>query len=288
MIVLIGVLWGLNWPVVKFMLTEMPPLTIRAVAFPMAALLLALVARLAKHDLKPSRDDLLPIVVTGMFLVFGFNVLTTFGQLMTETSRAAIIAYTMPALTAVLAVAFLGERLEWRIIGALMIGMTALIVLVSEDPAVAAAGPIGPAIMLLAAFSWAVGNVALKSRTWSLSPLALTVWFFVISTLACWPLVLVFEPPWLQTWPSGPVFLALAYHVLGPMVVCYALWTLALDRLSATTAAISTLTAPIVGVGSAVFFLGEEVTWQKIAALAMVVTSVLMTLLPRMDKRRRP
>ncbi len=288
MIVLIGVLWGLNWPVVKFMLTEMPPLTIRAAAFPLAALLLGLVAALAGHRLRPSRDDLLPMVVTGLFLVFGFNVLTTFGQLVTETSRAAIIAYTMPVLTAVLAVIFLRERLEWRIVAALIIGIAALAVLISEDNAVMTSGLTGPVIMMAAALSWALGNVALKSRTWSLSPLALTVWFFVISTVLCWPLMLIFEPPWRQTWPTQPILLAFAYHVLGPMVVCYALWTLALGRLSATTAAISTLTAPIVGVGSAVFFLDEQATWQKFAALAMVVASVLMTILPRMGQDRRP
>ena len=285
-IVFIGVLWGLNWPAVKLMLAEIPPLTIRAVAFPFAALMLALVARLMGHGLRPSRDDRLPIIITGLFLVFGFNVLTTFGQLLTETSRAAIIAYTMPALTAVLAVVYLGERLDWRVTIALVVGTAALGVLLSEDGAILASGSAGPIIMLSAALSWALGNVALKARAWSLSPLALTVWFFVVSSLACWPLVLAFEPPWRQTWPSFPVLLTMAYHVLGPMVVCYALWTLALGRLSATTAAVSTLTAPVVGVGSAVFILGDPVTWQKTVSLLMVVTSILLTLLPRADRQR--
>lgn len=40
LVLLIGVLWGLNWPAVKFMLTELPPLTIRALAFPIAGLVL--------------------------------------------------------------------------------------------------------------------------------------------------------------------------------------------------------------------------------------------------------
>ena len=286
MIVFIGILWGLNWPAVKLMLAEMPPLTIRAVAFPLAALMLALIARLMGHSLRPSRDDRLPIIITGLFLVFGFNVLTTFGQLVTETSRAAIIAYTMPALTAALAVVFLQERLDWRVTIALAVGMAALGVLLSEDSAILASGSAGPIIMLAAALSWALGNVTLKVRAWSLSPLALTVWFFVVSSLACWPLVLAFEPPWRQTWPSFPVLLTMAYHVLGPMVICYALWTLALSRLSATIAAVSTLTAPIVGVGSAVFILGDQMTWQKILSLLMVVTSILLTLLPRTDQRR--
>lgn len=286
MIVFIGILWGLNWPAVKLMLAEIPPLTIRAVAFPLAALLLALVTRLVGHSLRPARNDRLPIMITGLFLVFGFNVLTTFSQLVTETSRAAIIAYTMPALTAVLAVVYLRERLEWRTIVALAMGTAALGVLISEDNTAVTSGPTGPIIMLLAALSWALGNVALKARAWSLSPLALTVWFFVVSSIACWPLVLAFEPPWRQTWPSIPVLLTLVYHVLGPMVVCYALWTLAIGRLSATTAAVSTLTAPVVGVGSAVFILGDQVTWQKILSLLMVVTSILLTLLPRADRQR--
>ena len=59
--------------------------------------------------------------------------------------------------------------------------------------------------MLLAALSWALGNVALKAREWSLSSLALTVWFFVASSLFIWPFVLIFEPPWQQTVPSAPV-----------------------------------------------------------------------------------
>ncbi|MGI9436843.1 MAG: DMT family transporter [Geminicoccaceae bacterium] len=280
-IMMIGFLWGLNWPALKFMLGEMPPLTIRAFALTLAALLLASIAWFMGHGMRPSPGERVPILLTGLLLVFGFNVLTTFGQLATETSRAVIIAYTMPALTAVLAVVFLGERLGLRIVTALVLGMAALGILLSEDVGALASGPQGPAIMLLAALSWALGNVALKARKWRLSPLALTVWFFVVSSIACWPLVLMFEPPWRQTWPSLPVLLTLTYHVLGPMVVCYSIWTLSLGRLPATVAAISTLTAPIVGVMSSVVFLGDQMTWQKLLALLMIVTSILVTLLPK-------
>ncbi len=280
MVVSIGILWGLNWPAVKFMLTEMPPLTIRAVAFPLAALLLAAIAWAMGQAMRPSSRDVLPIVATGLFLVFGFNVLTSFGQVVTETSKAAIIAYTMPALTAFFAVIFLGERFGLRLFMALVIGMAALWLLASEDFLAMVSGLTGPVIMMLAALSWALGNIALKARAWSLPPLSLTIWFFVVSSLACWPLVLLFEPPWQQSWPSWPVLWTMSYHVLGPMVICYVLWAIALSRLPVTVAAISTLTAPLVGVSSAMIFLGEPVTWQKLAALLLVVTSIGMTLVP--------
>lgn len=276
-VVLIGVLWGLNWPAIKFLLSELPPLTVRAIAFPLAAILLALIARAKGQSLRPAADDVVPIALTGLLVVFGFNVLTTFGQVLTQTSNAAIIAYTMPALTALLAGVFLKEQLGPRIWLALVVGMTGLAVLATEDLRGLVDRPGGPIIMLFAALSWASGNVALKARQWSIEPLPLTVWFFVVSSVFCWPLVLAFEPPSQLTWPKPSVVLVMAYHVLGPMVICYAVWTAMVERLPATVAAISTLLAPVVGVCSAVALLGDTLSWQKVIALLLVLTSIAFT-----------
>jgi drug/metabolite transporter (DMT)-like permease len=278
MVVLMGVLWGMNWPAVKFMLTELPPITMRAIAFPSAALLLGMIARTLGHRLCPPRRELLPMLLAGLFVIFGFNIGSTFGQVFTQTSKAAIIAYTMPAITAALAVVFLKERLHLRLVLALLIGMAGLAVLASRDFSALLRDPTGPGIMLAAALSWSIGNIALKSRTWTLSPLAMAMWFFAISSVLAWPLVLIFEPLADQHMPSLPVLLTLGYHILGPMVVCYLLWTVLLGRLPATVAAISTLTAPIVGVSSAVVLLGDELTWQIVTALALIVGSIALTL----------
>ena len=111
-VLLIGLLWGLNWPAVKFMLTEMPPLTIRAVALSLAAIMLAILGKTKGLQLRPAPGDRMHMVITGLLVIFGFNVFTALGQLLTETSKAAIIAFTMPAFTAVFAAIFLGEALR--------------------------------------------------------------------------------------------------------------------------------------------------------------------------------
>jgi drug/metabolite transporter (DMT)-like permease len=285
-VLLIGLLWGLNWPAVKFMLTEMPPLTIRAVALSLAAIMLAILGKTKGLQLRPEPGDRMHMVITGLLVIFGFNVFTALGQLLTETSKAAIIAFTMPAFTAVFAAIFLGERLGARSLIALAIGMAGLAVLASEDFSALIAKPLGPVVMLLAALSWALGTVALKARTWSLPPLALTVWFFAVSGVACWPLVLIFEPPWHQSWPTAPVLWTLGYHTFGPMVVCYALWTTMVGRTSATIAAIATLMVPVVGVASAVILLGDPMTWQKILSLSMILTSIFLTQRPVKQAQR--
>jgi drug/metabolite transporter (DMT)-like permease len=275
---LIGVLWGLNWPAVKFMLTEMPPLTIRAVSFTSAALILAVIVTLLKQPLRLRISEAIPVATVGIFLICGFNVLTSFGQVLLETSKAAIIAYTMPSLTALLAAIYLGERVGIRLVLALTIAMAGLGILASENLHSLIEQPIGPAIMMLAALSWAIGTVALKSRTWRLPPLSLTVWFFAFSSLAVWPLVLVVEPPWEQNWPSMPVVATLAFHILGPAILCYVLWTVLVARLPATIVAISALTAPVVGVLSSVLFLGDIMNWQKGLALTAIILSITATL----------
>lgn len=276
-VLLIGFLWGINWPAVKVMLTELPPLSVRAFAFPLAALCLAVLAHVIKQPLKPARRDWMPLFLTGFFLVFGFNMLTTFGQLMTETSRAAIIAYTMPAMTVVLAALFLGERLSRRGVLALLAGSLGLIVLAAEDFAGLFENPSGALVMLFAALSWAVGNILLKARQWSLSSLGLTFWFFVVAAFCSWPLVLIFEPLSDQTWPGSRVLWILAYHVAGPMSLCYALWTIMIARLPAGVVALSALFAPVVGVGSSMWLLGDTVTWQKLMSLGLVLVSIALT-----------
>ena len=284
---LIGLLWGLNWPAVKFMLSEMPPLTVRGTAFPLAALFLTVIVLSRRKRLMPDRKDVLPIIWTGLLIVFGFNVFTVIGQLLTETSKAAIIAFTMPAFTAGFAVLFLGDKLSARTLVALALGMGGLAALASEDIDLLVAEPVGPLVMLGAAISWALGNIALKARSWSLDPLALTVWFFVVSAAALWPFIIAFEPPWQQSWPSAPIVATMVFHVLGPMVTCYVIWTMLVSRLPATIAAIASLMTPVVGVLSSVLILGDAPTWQKFAALAMIVASIALTQIPAVSTSSR-
>ena len=282
---LIGVLWGLNWPAVKFLLTEIPPLTLRAVSFTAAASILAVVVTIIKQPLRLKKDEALATSIVGVFLIFGFNVLTAFGQIFLESSKAAIIAYTMPSLTAVLATFYLRERLGTRVVIALLVAMSGLAFLASENLTSLIENPFGPVIMIFAALSWALGNVGLKSRKWRLQPLPLTVWFFAFSSFATWPLVFIWEPIWQQNLPSLQVLATLTFHILGPMIICYILWAVIVARLPAAIAAISALTAPVVGVLSSIFLLNDVMTWQKSAALAAIIFSIVVTTMQTVKKR---
>lgn len=279
-IALIGLFWGLNWPAIKFLLREVEPFTIRVWAFTVATTALWTYALVRGHRLIPPLRELPWMALTGLLTIFSFNILTTLGQVLTETSKAAIIAYTMPALTAVFSVIFLGERLRGPVILALIIGMGGIAVLAGENLTALLAAPLGPAIMLGSATVWALGTVAMKSGRFTLDPLALTFWFLGFSALACWPLALALENPLSMPLPSPAALAVWLWHSLLPMVVCYALWTRLVGRVPAPVAAIATLLAPVVGVSSAIILLGDPMTWQKAVALAMILGSIALTFIP--------
>ena len=277
LVLVIGAFWGLNWPAVKTILGEIPPWTLRALGFTLGAALLAGIARVCGQPLLPPRSERWPLAAAGLLTVFGFNVLTAFGQLHTETSRAAIIAFTMPMWAAALSVPFLGERMTPNRVASLALGMLGLAALLQADLAGLLADPVGPLCMLAAAVSWAAGTVALKRREWSVRPVARAAWMVGCSAPPAIAAAFVAESPAAIPWPSTTVLLVLAYHVVFPMVVCHAAWVSLVGGLPASVAAIGTLLIPVVGVFSAVALLGDPLTAAKLAALALVLASIALT-----------
>jgi drug/metabolite transporter (DMT)-like permease len=69
------------------------------------------------------------------------------------------------------------------------------------------------------------------------------------------------------------------------MIICYILWAVLVARLPAAIAAISALTAPVVGVLSSIFLLNDVMTWQKSAALAAIIFSIVVTTMQTVKKR---
>lgn len=276
-ILVIGVLWGLNWPLVKLLLAEFSPWTLRGIGLSLAATGLMTVAVLSGQRLRPAAAEWPALVLAGLFSVFGFNLFTAFGQMETETSKAAIIAFTMPVWAALFSAAWLGEPLGGRVLASLGLGMSALGLLIAEDPSGLLSAPAGPLYMLGAAVSWAIGTVILKRAAPSLAPLPRAAWMVAVSAPPAVFGALVFEGPWTAL-PSASGALLLAAHVLGPLGICYAGWSVLVSRLPVAAATVGTLIVPVVGVLSAGWLIGDALGPLRLAALAAVAGAVAMAL----------
>ena len=102
--------WGFNWPVTKYLLSELPPLTLRGTTGVIGATLLALLALARSQSLKVERHLWPRLMLAALLNVTGWMVLMGLALLWLPASEAALIAYTMPVWASLLAWPVLGER----------------------------------------------------------------------------------------------------------------------------------------------------------------------------------
>ena len=279
---LLAVSWGLNWPVIKIVLSALPPFTLRFLGLGGGALLLALVAVARGKSLRPGVAAWPGIAVGGALTITAFNFCTAFAQLNTSTSRAAVLTYTMPMLAALLAWGWLGERPSRRSAAALLLGSTGLAVLgwpvlanLAAHPEASALGLVFP---LLAALAWAAGTVATKRWPPVGDRIVITAWQLAIGA-ACGGIAALLAgetlPPALPT----RVAWALAYHVVIATAFAYVLWATLLETLSATVSSLTVLAAPVVGVLGAMALVGDRPSAADWLGFVLVLGAAALMLL---------
>jgi len=268
--------WGSNWPFLKLLLAEMPPLAARGWAGVLAAVVLAVVARISGVGLGVPRGMAGRLVLYALLNVTAWMGLTTIAMVSLLATEGAIAAYTMPIWAALLAWAVLGERLGVARCLGLALGLSSIVVLMAgRGLDVGIAKLPGLAMVLVAAVLFALGAVLAKRSPLPMHPLAAVAWQMA---LGCGPLVvlsLVFEQ---VAWGAmSPVAWAcLVWMGLIPLALAYVTWFGALRRLPAGTAATGTLLAPLVGIAGAGLILGEPFGWREASALAATLGGVVL------------
>jgi drug/metabolite transporter (DMT)-like permease len=281
LLIALTITWGLNWPMMKLALAEVPPWTFRSLCLMVGGSALLALTRASGAPVSIPRGRLGALALVAVFNITGWHLFSAYAVLNTGAGRAAIIGYTMPLWASVLGIWVLHTRPTARQGAALLLGMGALVLLMAKDFGAVGATPTGALLMLGAAICWAIGTVLVKKFAWEgLAVTALTGWQQLIGGL---PIVIgwsLLEPvPDLGTL-SLPAAIGLAYAVFVAMIFCQTAYFKLLSLLPAHVAAISVLPVPVVGVVSSALLLGEPVGPAEVAALTLVVSGLFLLIRP--------
>jgi drug/metabolite transporter (DMT)-like permease len=280
----IAVSWGFNWPAVKLALNEMPIWSMRAVGLSVGSALLLLLARATGRRLTLPLRHWPALLLAALLNVTAFNLLTAVAQTLMPTSRAVILAYTMPLWTALLARIFLRERLSARRRAALALGAAGLAAVLAPlapelgQPALQQA----VAAILGAAIAWAGGTIVMKRANFASDPLVNTAWQLAIGTLSVWLGAYYFEAHALAAMSFWPERLAgwggLLYNSVIGIAFSYFLWFGLVARLPAAAAAISVLLVPVVGVTASMAIIGETPSFADGLGFVLITAAVAINM----------
>ena len=279
LILLVTVSWGLNYPIMKFVVTDFPPLTFRAFTFTIGFVLLGAYALYQGDSLRiPSGERLLALQL-GIPNMVLWHVGLIYGVLLLNSGRAAIVGYTMPVWALIASVIFFKNTLTTRGIWGVICSLLATLLLARDEMASFAGQPIGLVATLGAAMAWGVGNAMMKNCKISISSTALTFWMLLLAAVCFTFLATLFERDrW--SWPNWPQFAAIFYAGAVTFAICYVAWFKVARKLTPVTSGLSIMLVPMVGLMGGAWFLNETVGWADIAALALILVAIAIVLLP--------
>jgi len=266
--------WGTNFVVIKLALGSLPPLLFATLRF--ACALLPAVFFLPRPAVRWRN-----LVAYGVLIgacQFGVMFIAINGHI--SPGLASLVIQTQVFFTVMLAVLVARERVQALQWVALLMGAAGLAVIVMHSDG--STTPLGLALTLFAALSWAAGNLVGK-QAGRVNMLAYMVWASLFSVLPLAALSLALEGPAVIAQALAgadvAVWAAVVWQAVGNTLFGYAAWAWLLARHPAATIVPMALLVPVFGMTASAWWLGESLPGWKLGAAALIIGGLALNLL---------
>lgn len=273
-LVLVAIVWGVNFAVVKAGLAELPPIFFVALRFAGVAVVLAPFVPLPRRKL--GQLALLSVTLGGLHFSLMFVGLRDL-----DVATAAIAIQLQVPFAAILAALFLDDRLGWR----RLVGMAtafAGVALIAGEPRLG--GSLLPLAMVVsAALVWAVANIQIKALGDEIDVFALSAWTAVLAAPQLFLMSLLLEEgQWAALaaarWAAWG---SIAYQVVLVTILGYGIWYWNMRRHPVNQVMPFTLLVPLFGVLSGIVFFDERLTPPMIAGSIATIVGVAIIVIRR-------
>ena len=287
LLVLLTIVWGINWPIMKFGVTGFPPLTFRTVCMWIGLPVLALFLVWRRVPFRIAREHWRELAVLTVFNMLFWHTLAILAIQSLSSGRAAILGYTMPVFSALIGAAWFGQRLAGRAWFGVAAAALGVVLLLWHEITTLSGKPLGVAMMLVAAATWALGTQQIRRTRIPHPTLAISFWMTVITAVWMTAIAILFErDAWV--WPTPPVWGAIVYNALGVFAFAQVAWLMLARDLPPIASTLSVMFIPVLGVFSGAWWLGEVLHWQDWTAVALVMLAIATVLWPAAPARTTP
>jgi len=294
LLLLMTLIWGTNYAIVKHAFTEMDPQAFNAIRMVVASTVFVVMMLMVRRNpagtntatLQPgvfytphpmTRRELLSLAALGIVGQSLYQYLFIAGLARTSIANSAVIAAAAPVMIAVVS-GIIGEerigRTHW--LGAAL-SLAGIYVVVGPGVQVGGSSVRGDLLMLAAMCCWSAYTLGARPLMTRHSPVAVTGISMVVGTLFYVPAVASHVERLHWNAVSPMTWVALVYSAVFSLSVSYTIWYAGVREIGSARTSVSSNLVPIFAMATAIIFIGEPVSLRKIAGAAAVLIGVALT-----------
>ncbi|KAB8171004.1 EamA family transporter [Streptomyces sp. 3MP-14] len=274
-IVAAALIWSTSFAVTKVVLENVPPMTIGAIRFTAAALILAFLVRLQKGWQPVDRRAALTMGGAGLLGITAYFGLENIGVDLATAADAAVIVAAFPMITVILEVAVNREWPTLPRVAGMVLAMAGVWLIVQQSASEGGTNRLlGDILLLVAGVAWAAYNVVARRTSGGHSPLTVTYYQTVAGALGFVLLSTVEVGEWSAPDPAD--WGMLAFLAGACSIAAFVLYNYGLRDVTSSTAVNILNLVPVFGLVSAVVVTGESVGLTEAVGCLVVIAGVVL------------
>ena len=283
-IVLLVLIWGSNFSVVKSALSEFNPLAFNATRFVLASAVLAVFLAISGVRVRFPKQDVMRLVGLGLLGNVLYQGLFIYGIDGTRAGNAALMLSTVPLIVTVLSVALKHETISRAGWAGVVLSISGIVVILwgsSRGLSFGSDTIRGDLIMLGSALAWSVYTVLSSpyvQKYGTLPVTAFTMWIGTVGLVAVSTPALLAQD-WISITPGA--WGGLVFSGAFSLALAYILWYYGIRHLGSSRTAVYSNTVPVVALLVAWLTLGEVPTMVQVVGTVMILGGIGLARLRR-------
>ena len=266
-LIMVAILWGMNYVIVKVSLKEMNPLLFNTLRFVIGAIVCWIILLVKETNYKITKKEMLNMVILGIGIHSINQLAFIYGVAKTTAGTASIILASTPVWVAVIARIIGIEKTTlkmWSGIGISFLGAILVVGNQGLSANISQVGLQGNILIVIATIFWSIYTITVRILTQKLSIIKVTTYSLTFAAIFFISITSkeIINTNWDQF--SVEAWLGVIYSGVFVFGISYILWNYVVKEVGATRASIYTNLPPFVSILLGWIFLGEKINFVQI------------------------